>query len=151
MKQENVLICALSAVLGYFEPIKGVLFASMSIFVANFVSGLLASLIVQKESFDFKKFFKCVAEAFVICGIIAFVLFIGDRIDNHDGAMSAISVVVYSMLYFYGVNILKNIRRLFPENRLIHFLWYVISFEIMKKIPYMSDFLHDQEPSAEKK
>lgn len=92
-------------------------------------------MLVQHEGFIFRKAFKCISEAAVISGLMAMILLVGDNIDNHDGAMSAISLAVYALIYFYGVNILKNLNRIFPKNRYIDFLYYVLSFEMIKRFP----------------
>ena len=76
----------------------------------------------------------------VISGLIAFVLIIGDKIDNHEGAMSAISIIVYALIYFYGVNTLKNLTRIFPKSKLFDFLYYVLSFEVIKNLPYLENY-----------
>lgn len=116
----------------------------MIIFAANFFTGLFAGVLVQHEGFIFRKAFKCISEAAVISGLMAMILFVGDNIDNHDGAMSAISLAVYALIYFYGVNILKNLNRIFPKNRYIDFLYYVLSFEMIKKIPYLENYKQKQ-------
>mgnify|MGYP007133691617 CR=1 FL=1 len=98
-------------------------------------TGLFAGVLVQHEGFIFRKAFKCISEAAVISGLMAMILLVGDNIDNHDGAMSAISLAVYALIYFYGVNILKNLNRIFPKNRYIDFLYYVLSFEMIRRFP----------------
>ena len=50
----------------------------------------------------------------------------------------------YALIYFYGVNILKNLNRIFPKNRYIDFLYYVLSFEMIKKIPYLENYKQKQ-------
>ena len=42
--------------------------------------------------------------------------------------------------YFYAVNILRNTHRLFPKTRWVKFLYYVLSFEIIAKIPALKGF-----------
>ena len=41
-------------------------------------------------------------------------------------------------------NILKNLNRIFPKNRYIDFLYYVLSFEMIKKIPYLENYKQKQ-------
>mgnify|MGYP003169192058 CR=1 FL=1 len=122
--------------------VHDILTACMIIFAANFFTGLFAGVLVQHEGFIFRKAFKCISEAAVISGLMAMILLVGDNIDNHDGAMSALAV--YALIYFYGVNILKNLNRIFPKNRYIDFLYYVLSFEMIKKIPYLENYKQKQ-------
>ena len=136
----QVSIGALVYMFNAIAPIHDILTACMIIFAANFFTGLFAGVLVQHEGFIFRKAFKCISEAAVISGLMAMILLVGDNIDNHDGAMSAISLAVYALIYFYGVNILKNLNRIFPKNRYIDFLYYVLSFEMIKKIPYLENY-----------
>lgn len=138
----EISVCILSAVLGYLDPVRGILEACLIIFAVNLLTGITAGILVQQEKFTFRKFFTCVLEATVVCLLIAMILTIGDKLDNHGGAMSAISVVVYALIYFYGVNIFKNLTRLLPDNKLLGFLYYVVSFEVVEKIPYLANYKH---------
>ena len=140
----QVSIGALVYMFNAIAPIHDILTACMIIFAANFFTGLFAGVLVQHEGFIFRKAFKCISEAAVISGPMAMILLVGDNIDNHDGAMSAISLAVYALIYFYGVNILKNLNRIFPKNRYIDFLYYVLSFEMIKKIPYLENYKQKQ-------
>ena len=63
---------------------------------------------------------------------------------NLDGAIQCITGVVYAILYFYGVNTLRNLNILFPESKVIRFLFHVLSFEVVKKIPYMQQFINKE-------
>ena len=143
-KLQNLIACAVASICGTLAPIRGILDACMIVFAANFLAGLFAGLLVQGEGFSLRKAFNCILEAAVISTLIAMILTIGDKIDNHSGAMSAISVVVYALIYFYGVNIFRNLVRLFPDNRLLAFLHYVVSFEIVAKIPYLTNYKQHQ-------
>lgn len=139
------MACMAASVFGAIAPIQDIIEACMIVFVANLIAGLAAGILTQGEKFTFRKFFTCVMEAAVICMLIAMILTIGDKIDNHEGAMSAISVVVYALIYFYGVNIFKNLVRLFPANKMLAFLYYVISFEVVEKIPYLANYKRQHE------
>ena len=132
----QVLIGALVYMFNAIAPIHDILTACMIIFAANFFTGLFAGVLVQHEGFIFRKAFKCISEAAVISGLMAMILLVG--------AMSAISLAVYALIYFYGVNILKNLNRIFPKNRYIDFLYYVLSFEMIKKIPYLENYKQKQ-------
>ena len=72
--------------------------------------------------------------------IIMAVYFIGDILLNISGAIQCSTVIVYAILYFYGTNILRNCIKLFPTSRTLRFLYFVLSFEIIKKLPYMERF-----------
>lgn len=83
-------------------------------------------------------------ETFVFYVIVLSVFTIGEKMRNLDGAIQCITGVVYAILYFYGVNTLRNLNILFPESKVIRFLFYVLSFEVVKKIPYMQQFINKE-------
>ena len=68
---------------------------------------------------------------------------------NPAGAIQCISGVVYAIIYFYTVNILRNAHKLLPKSKVIHFLFYVLSFEVIKKIPYLQQYIEHADTVAE--
>jgi len=137
----NLFACTVAAVAAYFHPIQDILLAILVVLGVNFMLGLLSGVLMDKERFNFKKGFICFIEAAVYFALISFIFFVGDKIHNKDGALQCISAITYALLYFYGVNIFKNLHRLLPVNRLIAFLYYVVSFAFVDKIPYLKEFL----------
>ena len=64
-------------------------------------------------------------------------------------AIQCITGIVYSVLYFYSVNIFRNLAKLIPDSRTLKFLYYVLSFEILKKLPFLKKF-EENEKEVEK-
>lgn len=137
---KSVLVTALCAVLAFFAPIANLIFAVFIIFLLNCVAGLVADVVTEKKPFELKKFFHCLFETMVFYLIIMAVYVIGDKLLNLAGAIQCSTVIVYAILYFYGTNILRNCIKLFPESKTLKFLYYVLSFEVIKKLPYMERF-----------
>lgn len=137
----GLIVCSLASLAAYFHPIQNVLIGIFWVFLLNFVFGLLAGLVRNKECFEFKKAFMCIIEACVFFVIIASVFFVGDYIGNKEGALQCVTSITYVLIYFYTVNIFKNLKLLFPNNKPIAFIHYVISIEFVTKIPYLDKFL----------
>ena len=135
---------SISAILAYFEPIQNVLVSVSWLFVLNFLFGLLAGLVANKERFSFRKAFVCISEASVFLLILAVVFYIGDHIGVRAGALQAVSTITYALIYFYSVNIFKNLRQLFPGSKTIAFIHYLISVEILQKLPHLNHFLRKE-------
>ena len=61
------------------------------------------------------------------------------------GALQSVSFITYSVFYFYGVNILRNIKEILPNSsngyKVVAFLHYVLSVEFIKNIPYLTNYL----------
>lgn len=136
-----LFIGVLTGLAAYLNPISGDMVSMLAIFFLNFVFGLLAALFVVDEKFKFKKAWSCVKEATVFFALVCAIFFIGERKGNTEGAIQCVSFVSYSVFYFYGVNMLRNIKLLFPGNRTIAFLYDVASVEFAKKIPGLSSYL----------
>ena len=117
---KNVAVWILAALGSYFAPIQ-------SIFLGD-------------EDFSLKKACICFLEATVLFVLMSSIFFVGEKIGNPSGAMQCITGIVYALIYFYSVNILRNIKGIFPNSRLIAFLYMVVSVEFVKKIPYLTMF-----------
>lgn len=136
----NLLVTVFGVLLGYFAPLKDIVFVIFFIFLLNCIFGLVAGVGVQGEKFSLKKFFRCIVETLVFYVIVLSIYVIGEKMGNVDGALQCISGVVYAIIYFYSVNILRNANKLLPKSKVIKFLFYVLSFEVIKKIPYLQQF-----------
>lgn len=136
----NLLITISSILIGYFAPLKDVVFVIFFVFLLNCVFGLIAGVGVQSEKFSLKKFFRCIMETLVFYVIVLSVYLVGEKMGNPEGAIQCISGLVYAIIYFYFVNILRNAHKLLPKSKGIKFMYYVLSFEIIKKIPYLQEY-----------
>ena len=140
------LIAALfTGLAAYLNPLSGELTSLLAVFIINFAVGLLAGLIVNKESWNFKKAFRCILEATAFLLLVCAIYYIGEHKGNPEGALQCISFVTYSIYWFYGVNILRNLKELLPEGstgyKVVAFLYYVVSIEFVKNIPYLTAYL----------
>lgn len=142
---KSVLVTALCAVGAFFAPIANLIFAIFIIFLLNCIAGLIADIAISRKKFDLKKFFHCLFETMVFYVIIMAIYVIGDKLLNMTGAIQCSTVIVYAILYFYSVNILRNCHLLFPDSKTLKFLYYVLSFEVIKKIPYMERFKENEQ------
>ena len=140
----NLLASVFSVMFAYFAPIQNMVFVIFFVFAINCMAGVIAGIVAKHERFNLKKFFHCMLETFVFYVIVLSVFTIGEKMRNLDGAIQCITGVVYAILYFYGVNTLRNLNILFPESKVIRFLFYVLSFEVVKKIPYMQQFINKE-------
>ena len=140
----NLLASVFSVMFAYFAPIQNMVFVIFFVFAINCMAGMIAGIVAKHERFNLKKFFHCMLETFVFYVIVVSVFTIGEKMRNLDGAIQCITGVVYAILYFYGVNTLRNLNILFPESKVIRFLFYVLSFEVVKKIPYMQQFINKE-------
>lgn len=137
----------LASILAYLDPITGDLKSLVAIFFINFLFGLLDGLITKRESFNFKKAFHCIAEAMTFFLLISCIYYIGKNTGQKSAALQCISFVTYSVFYYYGVNILRNLTTLFSNGRAhkcFAFLYWVMSIEFIKGVPLLSTYLKNE-------
>lgn len=146
----NLIVTLCSILFGYFSPLRNIVFVIFFVFLLNCLFGLVAGVGVEGEKFNLKKFFRCILETLVFYVIVLSIYLVGEKMGNEQGALQCISGVVYAVIYFYAVNILRNIHTVFPDNRWVKFLFYVLSFEIIKKIPYLQQFQERKDEVDEK-
>ena len=144
----NLIVTIFGVLLGYFAPLKDIVFVIFFVFLLNCLFGLLAGVGVEGERFNLKKFFLCICETLVFYVVVLSIYVIGEKMGNPAGAIQCISGVVYAIIYFYCVNILRNAHKLLPKTKVIYFLYYVLSFEIIKKIPYLQQFQEKKDEVA---
>ena len=145
----NLFATIASVLVGYFAPIKDVVFVIFFIFLLNCIFGLLAGVTVEGERFNLKKFFRCIMETLVFYVIVLSIYLVGEKMGNQPGSLQCISGVAYAIIYFYAVNILRNAHKLLPKSKGIKFLYYVLSFEVIKKIPYVQEYLENEKAVEE--
>jgi len=146
---KNLIVTGCSLLAAYFYPLKDIVFVIFFIFLLNMLFGLIAGVGVQGEKFKLKKFFRCLGETLVFYVIVLSIYVIGEKMGNPDGAVQCISGVVYAIIYFYSVNILRNANKLLPNCKTIHFLYFLLSFEVIKKIPFLKQYQEKKDEVAE--
>lgn len=141
---KNLFVGLLTGLAAYLNPISGDIKSLVVLFFFNFLFGLAAGLLANNESFSLKKAFRCIIEAMVFFLLVAAIYFIGDHKGNPDGALQCVSFITYSIFYFYGVNILRNLKLMATSGtafyKVVSFLYYVVSVEFIKHIPFLTNY-----------
>ena len=137
---KNILATLFSVAMAYFAPIQDMVFTIFFLFLVTCIVGMITGMLVEKEGFRLRKFVHCIAETLAFYLIVVCLFVVGRNMDNMNGAMQAIGGVIYSIIYFYSVNVLRNLTYIFPESRTLIFLYWMVSFEFIKKIPALQRF-----------
>lgn len=141
---KNFIVCSLAPVAAYFSPIENVLKAVLLLLALNFIFGLAADMLANKEPFKFKKAFACFIQAAIFAVIMACAFYIGDHMGNKGGALYCVSSFGCVLIYFYSVNVFRNLKLIFPNNRVYAFIYYVLSVEFITKIQYLDNYLKQE-------
>lgn len=137
------------AVLAYLKPIEGELWSLFLVFFLNFLFGYLSGMIANAEEWDFKKALRCVGEATVFFVLCTAIYAIGRLKGQMDGAVQCVSFVTYLVIYFYGLNILKNCKKIFKKDtapwHVVSALYFVLRLKFVEHIPFLSEYLNSKD------
>lgn len=143
---KNIIIGIATAILAYLSPIEGELWSLFLIFVLNFAFGYLSGMIANGEDFNFRKAFRCIGEATVFFVLCTAIFAVGKFKGQDAGALQCVSFITYTIIYFYGTNVLKNLKKIFkPQTapwQVVSFLYYALRFGFIERIPFLSSFLN---------
>lgn len=132
---KNIIIGIVLAIIAYLEPIDGELKTLFLVFFLNFLFGYLSGM-VKGEDFSLKKALVCIAHAtvfFVLCGAVYVV---GRLKGQMAGAVQCVSFITYLIMYFYGLNILRNLKKIFRDNtppwHVANILYFILRFKFYR-------------------
>lgn len=150
---KDVLIGVILAIVAFLEPIEGELGTLFLIFFCNFLFGYLSGMIANNEEWDNKKALRCVGEATVFFVLCMAVYAVGRFKGQPEGAIQCVSFITYVIIYFYSLNILRNCKKIFREGTapwyVVSFLYHVLRFKFIEKIPYLETYLNKAEEKKE--
>lgn len=146
----EIITGILIALLAYLKPLEAELWTLFLIFFTNFLFGYLSDMIANNAEWDNKKAIRCVGEATLFFVLCLTVYAIGALKGQEVGALQCVSFITYVIIYFYGLNVLRNCKKMFVEETapwyVVSFLYYVLRFKFIEKIPFLQDFLSIKEP-----
>lgn len=138
--------------LAYFRPLGDEIFILAMVFFVNFMCGLANDIIVKHDTFRFRKAWNCIVQLTTFFAMVFFVYTYGEKKGWNEGAIQCVSFLTYVVTWFYTQNSLKNLKELFKQNtpprRVCEFLFFILSVEFIKHIPFLTRYL-DLEESAE--
>lgn len=138
-----VIVGIFSAIMAFLEPLAGDLEAMLILFATNAVFGIIAD-IVDGRKWDKRKIRMAFVEALLFFLFVFLIFSIGNLKGNMDGALQCVSFVSYSLIYYYGTNICRNMMNVLPDESTGHkcfaFIYYLLSVEFIKKIPFLAQY-----------
>lgn len=143
------IVGALSAIAAFISPISGDIYSMVFLFAFNFFFGLVAD-ISNGGHWEKEKVWKAFKEAMVFFAFVFFIFGIGKLKGNMNGAQQCVSFVAYSLYYFYSTNICRNMVKITREGTTAHaaakWLYWVLSVEFIKQIPYLKAYIAGKSP-----
>ena len=133
-----------SAVMAFLAPLAADLYVMLILFAVNALFGIIAD-VVDGKKWDKHKIQVAFIEALLFFLFVLIIYSIGTIKANMDGALQCVSFISYSLMYYYGTNITRNMMNILPDGSVGHacfgFIYYLLSVEFIKKIPALKEYL----------
>ena len=71
------------------------------------------------------------------------------RLMKVDDISYYCSWITWVMTYFYGVNIMRNWKNIQTENKVIAFLYWVLTVKFIRNINFLEDYINDKTKDTE--
>lgn len=135
----------------YLEPIKLLIILVILLFCLDFVTGVWKSVKVNRSwKIKSKRLRWSFVKMFVYLALIAFSFMICEFMRlSPETAISVSKIEVWAIIYVEGLSIVENLLVIFPGDKFLRFLHYLLSVEFLKFIPVFSRFLKEEEVSNE--
>ena len=125
------------SILDFFMPIENFLLVISVLATINIIIGSWA----DNDKWRFKKAFKAIMYLLGYFALLLLSYFVGVLMNQSPTEVADFtSWITWVMIYFYVVNILRNWHYKQPDNKVIEFLYWVVSFKITDKINYLNEF-----------
>lgn len=148
---KSVSASALLTVMSFLNPIHMDILVICIMIVGNFFFGWWESVKVKEERFKIDKFTKAMSEGLVYVILVIGVYIVLKMKGIEDKAIYCTSVISYAVIYFLGLNILRNLKSLYPDSRVLAFLYFCGSLEFTKTLPLLKKFLSYESEQQTKK
>ncbi|MDR1121807.1 MAG: phage holin family protein [Dysgonamonadaceae bacterium] len=131
----------------YFEPVRALLMLVCGLFVVDFITGVLKSHKVNRTwALKSKKLRWSFVKMFVYLAIMALTFAVCEMMAlSVDTGLTVVKMEVWCIVYIEGLSIIENLLILFPGDRFLKFLHYLLSVEFLKYVPVLSNFLKERE------
>jgi len=129
----------ITAVYIYFAPVQVLWLCIAVAWGANFLAGYIAGM-REGESFDKCKAKDTGIEVMCYLFIVSLLYFIGERMGDKDLILKGLNIITWAFIYFYAINILKNLCRIVPKSKGLKYCKYVISLEFFRAFPSLKKF-----------
>lgn len=139
-----------SAIMAFIAPLASDLYVMLILFACNALFGIIADIVDDKK-WDKQKIRVAFIEALLFFFFVFIIYSIGFLKNNMAGALQCVSFISYSLMYYYGTNICRNMMNILPDDSLGHkcfaFIYYILSVEFIKNIPLLAAYLKGTPPA----
>lgn len=130
-KLKFIAYTILAWVLAVVSNIKDVIIVLGIIFIINIVAGVSTALNKKKETFSIWKFFEAFELLMFYLSIVAFLSVTGRCFNDRLISEEAVKWLTYIVSWGYLINIFKNAKILFPNQKTLEIIYLFLSTEIL--------------------
>ena len=149
----SAVVALVSCLLTLFSPIQDVLVGMVVLLALNGFLGLVAD-IINGNGWKMGKATKFLIQCFVYFVLVMSLFVVGHFIHKHDEAVTCVSIISIITTWVFGINILRNCRECCPRtssmHRLFDILYYIVSVQIIEKVPFVANYIKHKEEENEK-
>lgn len=142
------MIASWAALVSFFMPIGDFIMAMIILFIVNFSFGLGAD-IVNGGRWQTKKAWQFFVHSTVFFVLMLSILSIGEKLHDHEEAISGVKYLCTVATWFFAVNITRNWINISPKDsvfyRIASFIYYVLSMQFVERIPLLKRFMQKKE------
>jgi phage-related holin len=131
----------------YFEPIKALVYLTILLFVIDFLTGVAKSVKITKTfALKSKKLRWSFVKMFVYLAVMALTFAVCEMLGlSVENGISVVKVEAWCIVYIEGLSIVENLIVLFPNDKFLMFLHYLLSVEFLKYVPMLNSFLKEKD------
>lgn len=133
-----------SCLLTLFSPIQDILIGMVVLLAMNGLFGLLAD-IINGNGWKMNKATRFLVQCFVYFVLVMALFVVGHFIHKDSEAATCVSIISIITTWVFSINILRNCRNCCPKTssmyKLFDILYYVVSIQIVEKIPFVASYI----------
>jgi hypothetical protein len=130
-----IFVSMAAALMAHIESFATTMMLVIVAAIADIFVGYVSGKTVHEEKFKFAKFIQAVKHVFVYVSILAAVYVVGTLQGDASETEYVEKMITYVFLFFYGKNVLRNLREMLPESKAITLLDDWIGLEFLARIP----------------
>lgn len=136
-----IIFCRCSDCL--YECIIGVVILFLILFIADFISGCMASFLTGNKIESYRLRWSFV-KTFCYFGTFVFTVISGLCLNKLPFFINIMKLEVYVALWIEAVSITENLIKIFPGVIFLEYMHFMISSEWVKKISGLTNFLKEK-------
>ena len=137
------LLFSAGAVTAYMSDIIGVVILFLILFIADFISGCMASFLTGNKIESYRLRWSFV-KTFCYFGTFVFTVISGLCLNKLPFFINIMKLEVYVALWIEAVSITENLIKIFPRVIFLEYIHFMISTEWVKKISGLTNFLKEK-------